>query len=58
MSKYIKQERFLNGGWVTVIVASNGKVVATCSSQAMADKILRGLRLADEEAEGRANFRL
>ena len=43
---------------VISIVAKNGKTVAECRTESMADKVIEGLRLVAEEEKKKADFRL
>ena len=40
------------------VKAKNGRVVATCLTQSMADKVAKGLALVDHEAKKMKEFRL
>jgi hypothetical protein len=40
------------------IVAKNGKTVAECRTEFMADKVIKGLKLVAEEEKRQAAFRL
>jgi hypothetical protein len=43
---------------VVSVVAKNGKTVAECRTDVMADKVIKGLNLVAEEKRKREEFRL
>ena len=43
---------------VVSVVSKNGRTVAECRTDAMADKVIKGLKLVEEEERKRAAFRL
>ena len=43
---------------VYAVVAKNGKAIAECKTEAMADKVIKGLILVAEDEQRKANFKL
>jgi len=63
MSKYRKEHfyRYLPNGYKqqgVKIIAKNGVEIAECSTEKMADKIIKGLDLYDLDVKKKESFRL